>query len=532
MTSKVFISYRRDDSSGSTGRLHDRLEREFGRDLLFMDVDAAIPLGVNFVKILREEVAKCDVLLAVVGPNWLNASDDKGNRRLDNANDFVRIEIAAALQRDIHVIPILLDGAKVPKIDQLPDELKELPLRNGLEVRHASFHGDVDRLARGLKKILGQFDALGAPRSLHDENTIEREIAALQRAETERKRREEVNRAEDEARAKAAEEQARERAAADQRIREAEAQQRRVEEERLQNEGEANLRTEVEARRRAQPEQRHQQNKIVAGEQIHSRAVPKSTTTVLFNLGVVRIASAFILVGTIAAVALWRWPNIGTAPPTLSAQTPAAPPNSSERTPQENAKQVPQGNETTTQATSVVPQSAVLYEEDSKNPKGTRLVGSAIWRTETVSPGGGLPPDLAVRADIEIPERRMTVTWSLRRNLDKTLPASHTIEIMFKLPTDFPNGSVANVPGILVKQAEQARGTPLAGLAVKVTDEFFLIGLSAVDADRQRNMQLLKDQEWFDIPIVYTNGGRNLMAVEKGPPGDRAFADAFAAWAK
>jgi hypothetical protein len=143
-----------------------------------------------------------------------------------------------------------------------------------------------------------------------------------------------------------------------------------------------------------------------------------------------------------------------------------------------------------------------------------------------------LAPELAVRANIEIPERRMTVTWSLRRNTDKALPASHTIEIMFNLPADFPGGGIASVPGVLMKKEEQARGTPLAGLAVKVTNGFFLIGLSAVDADRQRNIQLLKDQAWFDIPIVYTNNGRAIMAVEKGPPGDRAFADAFAAWAK
>jgi hypothetical protein len=114
MTSKVFISYRRDDSAGSAGRLHDRLALEFGRDLLFMDVDA-IPLGLNFVKVLHEEVAKCNVLLAVIGPNWLSARDDQGNRRLDDPHDFVRVEIAAALQRDIPVIPILLDGAKVPR---------------------------------------------------------------------------------------------------------------------------------------------------------------------------------------------------------------------------------------------------------------------------------------------------------------------------------------------------------------------------------------------------------------------------------
>ena len=118
MAAKVFISYRRDDSAGYAGRVRDRLERELGPNLLFMDVDA-IPLGTYFSKVLREEVAKCGVLLAVIGPNWLDARDEHGNRRLDDPNDFVRIEIAAALQRDIPVIPILLDNAKIPKASQL-----------------------------------------------------------------------------------------------------------------------------------------------------------------------------------------------------------------------------------------------------------------------------------------------------------------------------------------------------------------------------------------------------------------------------
>jgi formylglycine-generating enzyme required for sulfatase activity len=150
MTPKVFISYRRDDSAPYAGRVHDRLEHEFGRDLLFMDVDS-VPLGVNFIKVLREEVAKCDVLLAVIGPHWINAQDETGNRRLDSPNDFVRIEIAAALLRDIPVIPILLDGAKIPKSDQLPEDLKELALRNALDVRHASFHSDMSKLISGLR---------------------------------------------------------------------------------------------------------------------------------------------------------------------------------------------------------------------------------------------------------------------------------------------------------------------------------------------------------------------------------------------
>jgi len=177
-----------------------------------------------------------------------------------------------------------------------------------------------------------------------------------------------------------------------------------------------------------------------------------------------------------------------------------------------------------------VAQKVVLYDEDPSDPKGKRYVGSALWRTETVSPGPGLAPELAIRADVEIPERHMRMTWSLRRNSDKALPASHTIEIMFTLPADFDQGGIANVPGVLMKPDEQARGVPLAGLAVKVTNGYFLIGLSAVDVDVQRNIQLLKERDWFDIPIVYTSGKRAILALEKGTPGVRAFDEAFRAW--
>jgi hypothetical protein len=183
-----------------------------------------------------------------------------------------------------------------------------------------------------------------------------------------------------------------------------------------------------------------------------------------------------------------------------------------------------------TQGGAAVAQRVVLYEEDPNDPQGKRFVGSAIWRTESVSPGPGQPAELAIRADVEIPERRIAMTWSLRRNSDPNLPASHTVEIMFRLPQDFSAGGVLNVPGILMKQAEQSRGTPLQGLAVKVTTGFFLIGLSATEADRERNVQLLKERAWFDIPVVYNNNRRAILALEKGTPGERAFAEAFQAW--
>ena len=177
-----------------------------------------------------------------------------------------------------------------------------------------------------------------------------------------------------------------------------------------------------------------------------------------------------------------------------------------------------------------VAQRVVLYDEDPTDPKGKQYVGSVVWRTEPIKATADQKADIAVRADIEIPDRKFKMTMSFRRNTDTSLPASHTAELTFILPPDFAGGGVSNVPGILMKSNEQARGTPLAGLAVKVTDGFFLVGLSNVDADRARNLQLLKERSWFDVPLVYVNQRRAIIAIEKGAPGERAFNDAFAAW--
>jgi hypothetical protein len=176
-----------------------------------------------------------------------------------------------------------------------------------------------------------------------------------------------------------------------------------------------------------------------------------------------------------------------------------------------------------------VAQRVVLYDEDPSAPQGKQYVGSVIWRTEAVKVPAGQPPDIGVRADIDIPERKIKMSLSIRRNTDASLPASHTAELTFVLPPDFGT-TVANVPGVLMKSNEQARGTPLAGLAVKVTDGFFLVGLSNVEADKSRNLQLLKERSWFDIPLVYANQRRSIVAIEKGAPGERAFNEAFTAW--
>jgi len=188
------------------------------------------------------------------------------------------------------------------------------------------------------------------------------------------------------------------------------------------------------------------------------------------------------------------------------------------------------GQPSSTDQVAPVAQRVVLYDEDPSDPKGKQYVGSVIWRTEQIKAAAGQKPDQSVRADIEIPDRKFKMTISFRRNTDTSLPASHTAELTFILPTDFAGSGVGNVPGILMKSNEQARGTPLAGLAVKVTDGFFLVGLSNVDSDRARNLQLLKERSWFDVPLVYVNQRRAIIAIEKGGPGERAFNDAFAAW--
>ncbi len=158
------------------------------------------------------------------------------------------------------------------------------------------------------------------------------------------------------------------------------------------------------------------------------------------------------------------------------------------------------------------------------------MQGTVVWRTQTVSVGPGQPPDLALVAEVTIPERRMTVTMTIRRNLDQTLPASHTIEILYALPRDFQFGGVAEVPGVLMKVSEQARGVPLVGQAVRVTNGFFFVGLSGFDMDRNNNLQALKTRPFFDIPMRYDAGRRAILTVEKGAAGDRAFEEALQAW--
>src|SRR5215475_11361992 len=154
MVARIFINYRREDSTATAGRVHDRLGQSFGRKTLFMDVDH-IPPGVDFVTHLNNQVAACDVFLAIIGPNWLNVANEKGDRRLDAADDFVAIEIAAALARNIRVIPVLVDGAQMPKAGELPKSLKPLVRRQAIDLRHTHFGRDAEALVEKISEALG-----------------------------------------------------------------------------------------------------------------------------------------------------------------------------------------------------------------------------------------------------------------------------------------------------------------------------------------------------------------------------------------
>jgi hypothetical protein len=151
--SGIFINYRRDDAPGVAGRLYDYLAKTFSRRELFIDVDAIKP-GFDFVKQLDSQVSQCDIMLALIGPQWLGLEDEHGRRKLYGDKDYVRIEIASALRRDIPVIPVLIHGAKMPAEDELPEDLKSLARRQALELRHTRFASDADAIAASLKAAL------------------------------------------------------------------------------------------------------------------------------------------------------------------------------------------------------------------------------------------------------------------------------------------------------------------------------------------------------------------------------------------
>jgi hypothetical protein len=151
-----FISYRRQDAPDLAGRLlYDRLEERFGEDRVFMDVDSIEP-GLDFSAVISRAVSSCAVLLVVIGDKWLTATDARGRRRLDNPDDYVRLELEAGLTRDVRVIPGLVEGVAMPGSRELPDSLSQLAGRNALEISHARFRRDAERLIAAVERIFAE----------------------------------------------------------------------------------------------------------------------------------------------------------------------------------------------------------------------------------------------------------------------------------------------------------------------------------------------------------------------------------------
>lgn len=201
-----------------------------------------------------------------------------------------------------------------------------------------------------------------------------------------------------------------------------------------------------------------------------------------------------------------------------------------QETPAPEAPAAPPAEQTAPDAqTAVVAQRAFLYEEGVESGSaGQASSGQTIWsvgeetidgRTETV-----------LRMRIEVPERSIVANLSLRPNRDDTLPASHLLEVRFDLPENFTGQGVAEVPGLVMKTTEEARGDALIGASVKVADGFFWVALSNIPDERERNLTLLQERGWIDLPMLYENRKRAILTLEKGTPGTRAVEQAVTAW--
>ncbi|MFN7054999.1 toll/interleukin-1 receptor domain-containing protein [Hyphomonas sp.] len=164
MAKGVFVSYRRDDAAHITGRIHDALVARLGQARVFMDVDSVAP-GEDFVRKIRDTIAASDVFLVIIGPGWLEARTAAGQRRIDLPGDFVRIEVAAALAQGLKIIPVLVDGANMPRAEDLPEDVAQLTRHNAVFLSHATFKRDMDALAGGIARP-GALQWLASPQGL------------------------------------------------------------------------------------------------------------------------------------------------------------------------------------------------------------------------------------------------------------------------------------------------------------------------------------------------------------------------------
>lgn len=241
-----------------------------------------------------------------------------------------------------------------------------------------------------------------------------------------------------------------------------------------------------------------------------------------------------LVILVIAGLAWWKSRTdapIPESPVAEASQTPAAPENSkiNERV-GGPAQQAGPGSAGAGQTIGVAYR-AVFYEEDAANPQAPKaFVGRVVWRLEDVNPGQGQPLEKAVSANIEIPDAGLTMKMVLRRNLDTTLPASHTVELTFTTRNGDSGRVIRDIGLLQFKNEEAARGTPVAGLPVPVRENLFLIGLSNLQSDIERNTELFVRRNWIDLPVRMASGQRAILSFEKGTTGEQVLNSAFSQW--
>jgi hypothetical protein len=255
-------------------------------------------------------------------------------------------------------------------------------------------------------------------------------------------------------------------------------------------------------------------------------------------------AALFTVIGGIAFAA-WllrdRPPETPPAPPVVAAPPP--PPENDRKIaervggdrapPPVNAPAAPAPPAANPSARAEIPvaQRAMLFEENAANP-ATPIVspGRATWRLDAVNAGPGMPLETVVRATVEVQGIGLTLNLVIRRNLDQTLPASHTVELAFTTPPNDSGRAVRDVGVLQFKKDEAERGTPVAGLPVPVKENLFLIGLSNLPGDVERNADLLLRRNWIDLPVRFASGQRAILSFEKGVSGEQVLAEAFQQW--
>ena len=177
-----------------------------------------------------------------------------------------------------------------------------------------------------------------------------------------------------------------------------------------------------------------------------------------------------------------------------------------------------------------VGQKAVFYEEKTGTEEGTVDTGAVVWTVVQDSPGADQPAEAAIRGEVNVPDKGFKLKLTIKRNGDKTLPASHIIELAFTVTDSFKGGSVEGVQRVTFKDTEQAPGNPLVGVPANFGDGFFLIALTDEKSAVENNLALMSRLSWIDIPLTYKSGRRALISIEKGIPGDKVFQEVFKAW--